>query len=59
MSAFYRSLGPVQSMQLVEEKSEEQRTRRYRVAFQGSDWIQTCGLTAEGEIAGWEMEPAW
>jgi hypothetical protein len=56
-SAFYQSLGPLQSLALVEEKGEAPRTRRYRLKFPVTEWIQTCQLTEAGGIDGLEIEP--
>jgi hypothetical protein len=59
MSTFSRSPGPLQSLDLVVEKSKAPRTRRNRVVFAHADWMMTFELTAEPEIAGMKRELAW
>jgi D-alanyl-D-alanine carboxypeptidase len=55
---FYRSLGLLQSFQLISrEDRDEERIYRYRAVFGKTRWIQTFVLTPEGKIAELTAEP--
>jgi D-alanyl-D-alanine carboxypeptidase len=54
---FYRSLGPLKSLQLLSQETDgEDRTYRYRAVFGKSAWIQTVVLTPEGKITDMMVE---
>jgi CubicO group peptidase (beta-lactamase class C family) len=58
-SAFYRSLGPLRSFQLIEQTKEgEEQVYRYRTVFKGAPCVHRCVLTGEGKIAAWTVSPA-
>jgi hypothetical protein len=58
-SEFYRSLGPLKSFYLIEDKSEgKNQVYHYWAVFGSTRWVQSFVLTAAGKIAELGVEPA-
>jgi D-alanyl-D-alanine carboxypeptidase len=58
VQALYRSLGPLRSFRLIEQKSEKKNLiYRYRAVFGNMQWIQSFTLTPGGKIEALEIEP--
>jgi hypothetical protein len=53
LSEFLRSLGPLQSITLVERKEAgKNREYRYRLVYKDTNLLTLCLLNPEGKIAG-------
>ena len=58
MSTAFRSPGPIQSVELVEQKSEGgQRTLRFRVSYPDDDHLAIFHFDREGKITDFGIEP--
>ena len=58
MSTAFRSPGPIQSVQLVEQKSEGgQRTLRFRVSYPDDDHLATFHFDRDGKITDFGIGP--